>query len=50
MESDGSLPRSQQPATSPYPKPDQSSPYLILIPEERWARRVLRLRMEDYIE
>ena len=28
MEPEGSLPHSQAPATCPYPKPDQSSPYL----------------------
>ena len=28
MEHEGSLPHSQQPATCPYPEPDQSSPYL----------------------
>jgi len=27
MESEGSLPHSQQPATCLYPKPDQSSPH-----------------------
>ena len=27
MEIEGSLPHSQQPATCPYPKPDQSSSY-----------------------
>jgi hypothetical protein len=27
MESEGSLPCSQEPPTSPYPQPDQSSPY-----------------------
>jgi hypothetical protein len=27
MEPDGSLPSSEEPATAPYPKPDQSSPY-----------------------
>jgi len=27
MEREGSLPHSQQPATYPYPKPDQSSPF-----------------------
>jgi hypothetical protein len=26
MESEGSLPQSQQPATCPYPEPDKSSP------------------------
>jgi len=30
MEPEGSLPNSQQPATCPYPKPDQSSPRLLL--------------------
>jgi hypothetical protein len=29
MKPEGSLPHSQQPATCPYPKPDQSSPYTI---------------------
>jgi hypothetical protein len=27
MEPEGLLPRSQEPSTSPYPEPDQSSPY-----------------------
>jgi hypothetical protein len=27
MEPEGSLPRSQEPFTSPYPESDQSSPY-----------------------
>ena len=35
MESEGSLPHSQFPATCPYPEPDQSSPYThIPIPED----------------
>jgi hypothetical protein len=28
MESEGSLQRSQQPATGPYPEPDASTPHL----------------------
>jgi hypothetical protein len=28
MESEGSLPYSQQPVTGPYPEPDASSPHL----------------------
>jgi len=28
MESEGSLPYSQQPTTDPYPEPDASSPHL----------------------
>ena len=36
MESVGSLPHSQVPATSPYPEPALSSPYThILLPEEQ---------------
>jgi hypothetical protein len=27
MEPEGSLPRSQEPSTGPYPKPDESNPY-----------------------
>jgi hypothetical protein len=27
MELEGSLPRSQEPSTGPYPEPDQSNPY-----------------------
>jgi hypothetical protein len=27
MEPEGSLQRSQEPSTNPYPEPDQSSPY-----------------------
>jgi hypothetical protein len=27
MEPEGSLPSSQEPATRPYPEPDESSPY-----------------------
>ena len=27
MESEGSLPHSQEPATCPFPEPEQSSPY-----------------------
>jgi hypothetical protein len=29
MESEGSLPCSQEPSTSPYPEPDRSSPYYL---------------------
>jgi hypothetical protein len=28
METEGSLPRSQEPAIGPYPEPDESSPHL----------------------
>jgi hypothetical protein len=28
MESEGALPRSQEPATDPYPEPDKSNPHL----------------------
>jgi hypothetical protein len=31
MESEGSLPCSQEPATGPYPDPDESSPHLCTI-------------------
>jgi hypothetical protein len=31
MEYEGSLPRSQEPATIPYPEPDDSSPYLRIL-------------------
>jgi hypothetical protein len=29
MESEGSLPCSQDPSTAPYPEPDEASPYYI---------------------
>jgi hypothetical protein len=31
MEPEGSLPCSQQPATGPYPEPEDSSPYLLIL-------------------
>jgi hypothetical protein len=31
MEPEGSLPRSQEPSTGPYPEPDQSNPYYPII-------------------
>jgi hypothetical protein len=35
MESEGSLPRSQESATGPYPEPDASSPHLsTLFPQD----------------
>ena len=34
MELEGSLPRLQVPTICPYPEPDQSSPYFILLLED----------------
>jgi hypothetical protein len=34
MEPEGSLPRSQEPSTGPYPEPDQSNPYHICLGTE----------------
>jgi hypothetical protein len=31
MEPEGSLPYSQEPATGPYPEPDESSPYFSIL-------------------
>jgi hypothetical protein len=31
MELEGSLPRSQEPSTGPYPKPDQSNSYHLIL-------------------
>jgi hypothetical protein len=31
MEAEGSLPCSQEPSTGPYPEPDQSSPYHLIL-------------------
>jgi hypothetical protein len=31
METEGSLPCSQQPATGPYPEPDETSPQLLIL-------------------
>jgi hypothetical protein len=31
MEPEGSLTRSQEPSTGPYPEPDQSSPYYSIL-------------------
>jgi hypothetical protein len=31
MEPDGSLPCSQEPSTGPYPEPDESNPYDVIL-------------------
>jgi hypothetical protein len=35
MEPEGSLPRSKQPSTGPYPELDQSSPYHPILPPHK---------------
>jgi hypothetical protein len=32
MEPEGSLPCSQEPSTGPYPEPNQSNPYCVVLP------------------
>jgi len=58
MESEGSLPHSQVPATCPYLEPARSSPYLhIPLPEDPWLKPYAETKLKfsiayisDYIE
>jgi hypothetical protein len=41
MESEGSLPCSQEPSTGPYPVPDQSSPYDPILPKTATLSKIV---------